>query len=114
MSTHRVVSVLVLIVALLAPGASLAQPVASQAAVESTTSSGSMLIIENAGQWPEAARFQVWGSPLGAGTTWLAQDAIWLVVGGGDGESGRVGDNETFSPSHPLTPSHISSTTCPS
>ncbi|MCB0201011.1 MAG: SBBP repeat-containing protein [Anaerolineae bacterium] len=105
MSTHRVVSVLVLIVALLAPGASLAQPVASQAAVESTTSSGSMLIIENAGQWPEAARFQVWGSPLGAGTTWLAQDAIWLVVGGGDGESGRVGDNETFSPSHPLTPS---------
>ncbi|MCB0206783.1 MAG: SBBP repeat-containing protein, partial [Anaerolineae bacterium] len=45
------------------------------------TSSGSTLIIENAGQWPDAARFQVWGSPLGAGTTWLAQDAIWLVVG---------------------------------
>ncbi len=42
-----------------------------------------MLVIENAGQWPAAARFQVWNSPLGAGTTWLANDAIWLVVGGG-------------------------------
>jgi hypothetical protein len=42
-----------------------------------------MLIVENAGQWPAAARFQVWNSPLGAGTTWLAEDAIWLVVASG-------------------------------
>ncbi len=39
-----------------------------------------MLLIENAGQWPAAARFQAWGSPLGAGTTWLAEDEIWVVV----------------------------------
>jgi hypothetical protein len=35
------------------------------------------LIIENAGQWPEAARFQVWG---GGPTLWLAEDALWLTV----------------------------------
>ncbi len=66
-----------------------------------------MLFIENAGQWPEAARFQVWGPPLGAGTTWLAEDAIWLVVGGAEQESGSMGDEEAFSPSPtpPLTPS---------
>jgi hypothetical protein len=44
-----------------------------------------MLIVENAGQWPAAARFQVWGSPAGVGTTWLAEDAIWVVVSGGSG-----------------------------
>ena len=39
-----------------------------------------MLFVENAGQWPAAARFQVRGSPAGAGTTWLAEDAIWITV----------------------------------
>jgi hypothetical protein len=38
------------------------------------------MFIENSGQWPENARYQVWGSPLGVGTTWLAQDAIWITV----------------------------------
>ena len=113
MSTHRVVLAAVLVIALLAPGASqsLAQPAAPQAAAASATASGSMLFIENAGQWPpspssgQAPRFQIWGSPLGAGTTWLAEDAIWLVVGGGEREREREGDKEIFSLSHsrPLT-----------
>jgi hypothetical protein len=74
-----------LILALLAPGAfaSLAQQAASPVAGPSSTSSGSVLIVENAGQWPAAARFQVWGSPAGVGTTWLAEDAIWIVVASG-------------------------------
>ena len=82
MSAPRLTLRLVFILALLAPGASqsLAQPAASPAAPASPTAPGSMLIIENAGQWPAAAHFQVWNSPLGAGTTWLAEDAIWLVV----------------------------------
>ncbi len=82
MSKHRLALSIVLVATLLIPGfsASLAQPVALQPAPTVSAASGSMLIVENAGQWPEAARFQVWNSPLGPGTTWLAQDAIWLVV----------------------------------
>lgn len=82
MSTQRLLLTVLLLFALLAPGAlqSLAQPVASPAAPASPAVSGSVLIVENAGQWPEAARFQVWNSPLGTGTTWLTEDAIWLVV----------------------------------
>ena len=99
MSTQRFVLTVLLIVALLAPGAaaSVAEPGAPPAAATSWTTSGSMLFIENAGQWPDGARFQVWGSLLGAGTTWLAKDAIWLVVGGGEWDSGRIGDEEPFS-----------------
>jgi hypothetical protein len=44
------------------------------------SSSGGPLIIENAGQWPEAARFQVWG---GGPALWLAEDALWLSVAAG-------------------------------
>ena len=33
------------------------------------SSSDGLLFVENAGQWPEAAGFQVWGSPASAGTT---------------------------------------------
>ncbi len=48
--------------------------------------SGRLLFIENAGQFDPAARFQVWG---GAGTVWLAEDAIWLtVVEPGDRDQG--------------------------
>ena len=36
-----------------------------------------LLFVENAGQWPAGARFQVWGGP---GTMWLSQDAIWITV----------------------------------
>jgi hypothetical protein len=42
-----------------------------------TPATGGVLFIENAGQWPADARFQVWGGP---GTLWLAQDALWLTV----------------------------------
>ena len=71
-----------LIVTLLVPGASAsrAQPAAPRAAEPSSAPTGSTIFIENAGQWPDGARFQVWGSPLGAGTAWLAEDGIWLVV----------------------------------
>jgi hypothetical protein len=82
MSAPRLTLCLVLVFALLAPGASqsLAQPAASPVVPASPAAPGTMLIVENAGQWPAAARFQVWNSPLGPGTTWLAEDAIWLVV----------------------------------
>lgn len=82
MSNLRLALSIVLVVTLAVPGfsVSLAQPVASQPTPTVSAASGSMLIVENVGQWPAAARFQVWNSPLGAGTTWLAQDAIWLVV----------------------------------
>ena len=32
-----------------------------------TSSPNGLLFVENAGQWPDAARFQVWGSPAGYG-----------------------------------------------
>jgi streptogramin lyase/uncharacterized protein YegL len=38
-----------------------------------------VLFVENAGQWPEAARFQVWG---GQAAMWLSEDGIWFVIGG--------------------------------
>ena len=40
--------------------------------------SSPVMFIENAGQWDERARFQVWGGP--AETMWLAEDAIWITV----------------------------------
>ena len=85
MSAQRFLLTSLLFLALLAPSASasLDQPAASQTAATPSAFGGSMLIVENAGQWPDAARFQVWNSPLDAGTTWLAEDAIWLAVAGG-------------------------------
>ena len=87
MSKQRFTFSVLLVVALLAPGLTLAQPAASSAIATPSASSGSMLIVENAGQWPDAARYQVWGSPAGTGTTWLAEDAIWIsVVSGSQGD----------------------------
>lgn len=40
--------------------------------------SSPVMFIENAGQWDDLARFQVWGGT--AGTMWLAEDAIWVTV----------------------------------
>lgn len=84
MSKQRLALSVVLVIALLAPGASasLAQPVAPSAATAPGTVPKAMLIVENVGQWPAPVRFQVWNSPLGTGTTWLAEDAIWLMVAG--------------------------------
>ena len=50
------------------------------AASSPTAPAASTLFVENAGQWPDAARFQVWGSPAGMGTTWLADNAIWITI----------------------------------
>ena len=35
------------------------------------------MFIENAGQWPDAARFQAWGDGQ---TLWLAKDAVWITM----------------------------------
>ena len=51
--------------------------------IDSDFRSSPVMFIENVGQWPEGARFQVWGGP--AGTMWLAEDAIWLTASGTDG-----------------------------
>lgn len=66
--------------ALLIPGYDLARPVASQPAEASPVSAGPVLFVENAGQWPDEVRFQVWGSPFCAGAIWLADDAIWVTI----------------------------------
>lgn len=82
MCTQRWALTAIVVFALLAPSASasLAQPAVSPAAVTPSTPWGSILFVENAGQWPDAARFQAWGSPAGVGTTWLADDAIWITI----------------------------------
>ena len=87
MSKQRVTLSVLLVVALLVPGVILAQPAGPQAAPAPPAQAGSMLFVENAGQWPDAARYQVWGSPAGTGTTWLAEDAIWIsFVAGSQGD----------------------------
>jgi hypothetical protein len=76
--------VAVLVVALIAGGAPLAAQQTPTSDQPSPVASGSdfrsspVMFIENAGQWPDAARFQVWGGP--AETMWLTEDAIWLTV----------------------------------
>ncbi len=57
------------------PAAPAAQSSADLAAADVRSP---VLVVENAGQWPGAARYQVWGGP--AGPMWLADDAIWLTV----------------------------------
>ncbi|MCB0246692.1 MAG: hypothetical protein KDI12_24995, partial [Anaerolineae bacterium] len=107
MTMQRFVVTAVLLLALLAPGIALDEPAAPPVAAKSQTFSSSMLIVENAGQWPEAARFQVWGSPFGTGMTWLAEDAIWVtIVDQGEEETGRRkgGEPFTLSAHHVFTP----------
>ena len=104
MTTSRLTLAVLLIVALLAPGLSLAQSAAPQAAPAPEAQAGSMLFVENAGQWPAVARFQVWGGP---GTMWLAEDAIWITMA----EEGQRPELSTdpaadFQPPTDDTPSH--------
>ena len=47
-------------------------------AIDASFRSSPVMFIENAGQWDERARFQVWGGPTK--TMWLAEDAIWITV----------------------------------
>ena len=56
----------------------------SSALPDAAAPAGSTLFIENAGQWQDAARFQVRG---GGQTLWLANDAIWLTILGSRGEA---------------------------
>ena len=49
-----------------------------ESAFHSSAVSSAVMFIENSGQWPAAARFQVWGGPTG--TMWLADDAICITV----------------------------------
>ena len=53
--------------------------VAAGAAVLPTVAlaDSAVMFIENVGQFPQGARFQVWG---GGCTIWLAEDAIWVTV----------------------------------
>lgn len=60
-----------------APVPALVQPTP---AADNAFRGSPVMFIENAGQWPEAARFQVRGGP--AGMMWLAVDAIWITVAG--------------------------------
>lgn len=80
MCLHNARLSLILVIALLAPGMVPAAPHNSPAAAAADAAAGTMLFIENAGQWPAEARFQAWGSPLGTGTTWLTEDAIWVTI----------------------------------
>ena len=80
MSKQRFMLSVLLVLALLVPGVILAQPAAPQVTPVPEPPASSTLFIENAGQWPDAARFQVRGSPAGMGTTWLADDAIWITI----------------------------------
>ena len=50
--------------ALLLPGYDLTRPAVSQPAEASPLSAEPVLFVENAGQWPDEVRFQVWGSPF--------------------------------------------------
>ncbi len=111
MSSQRWMLTVLLLLALLAPGAAASpdQPAASRAVPASPSAPDSMLIVENAGQWPDAARFQIWNSPLGAGTTWLAEDAIWLVVSK-QVDEGQVDKEDLTRCDDPL----ISLSACPS
>lgn len=98
MTAQRFALTLLLGFVLLAPGAIPSQRVQVHASPTSPVPTCSMLFIENAGQWPEAARFQIWGSPLGAGTTWLSEDAIWITfVEEREGEPKRLADRDLWS-----------------
>lgn len=93
MFKQRFALCLVLSIGLLTAGVSIIPSSLAQDTPAPATNAEGSLFVENAGQWPDAARFQVLGSPLGAGTTWLTKDAIWLVVASG---KPQVASSETF------------------
>ena len=76
------------------PGSIVTAAVSAPAA-----STASTLFIENASQWPDDARFQIWGSPAGMGTTWLADDAIWITIVDAPHPLSRSSDARLPSPS---------------
>ncbi len=61
----------------LAPTSATTRPDDGPSEANARGATGRPMFIENAGQWPDAARFQVWGSGK---TLWLAEDAVWMTV----------------------------------
>ncbi|MEA3341212.1 MAG: hypothetical protein U9R15_14710, partial [Chloroflexota bacterium] len=72
-------SLTLLLIAGSSPQAQTAARAALPAHVQEGTPSqdSSLLFVENVGQFDERARFQVRG---GAGTMWLAEDALWISI----------------------------------
>ena len=73
MPKHHMSLAILIVFALTNPSAVLARPITGQIELVPNSAYGTMLFVENAGQWPAAARFQAWGSPADIGTTWLAR-----------------------------------------
>jgi hypothetical protein len=59
------------------PAALALNPAPDRARVAMALQSAPVMFIENIGQFPASARFQVWGGPA---TVWLAEDAIWFTI----------------------------------
>ncbi|MGC9399936.1 MAG: hypothetical protein ACP5HM_12470 [Anaerolineae bacterium] len=67
----------VLIVLLSVAGTPVAHPLAAGPPPPWGAGDGSLLFVENVGQFDARARFQVRGGPA---TLWLAEDALWVTV----------------------------------
>ena len=50
----------------------------ARAGLPAEPGSSPVAFVENAGQWPDGARFQVWSG--GQGALWLAGDALWITL----------------------------------
>ncbi|MCZ2114917.1 MAG: SBBP repeat-containing protein [Anaerolineae bacterium] len=67
---------------------SMATPTAPSFAASDEFRSSPVMFIENAGQWPDGARFQVRGGS--DGTLWLAGDGLWLTLREPAPDTGRA------------------------
>ena len=76
-SAHFVMAVLLCLAPLFAPVVQADSPATAENSDSAVAETTSVLIIENMGQFDANARFQVWG---GSGTTWLAEDAVWISL----------------------------------
>ncbi len=105
---HMHMATILLLLALLAPSATVLGSPGEAETRAGAPAAGGLLFVENAGQWPEAARFQVWG---GGGTVWLAEDAVWLTIverSGDEVEGLQVGRLERLHPERAnLQPSNL-------
>ena len=91
MNAQRSALTLMLVLALLPPAAAASQvqpAAASHRPASQPALPPTLLFVENAGQWPAVARFQVWGGP---GTMWLAEDAIWVALASESDSRGSEG-----------------------
>jgi len=76
MKTALLKAILLVIMLTTVAGIAQGRPGRALAAADGFRSSP-VMFVENAGQWDDRARFQLWGGPA---TMWLADDAIWLIV----------------------------------